>query len=133
MNSHDHIGVALGSIGAGAAGGASVVTASLLIFRIIQTSSAVPTADQQFLLISSGMMGGLLTAVVTVLILTYTLPDLWRRAVAAGLAVFGAALLTAGAAPADILGGVVGLGVYIALLLGAAVFARGRARAAASS
>jgi hypothetical protein len=127
----DHIGVALGSIGAGAAAGASVVTTSLLIFRIIQAGGAAPTADQQFLLISGGMMGGLLTAIITVLILTFTLPDLWRRAVAAGLAVFGTALLTAVAAPADILGGVVGLGIYIALLLGGAVYAGGRARAAA--
>ncbi len=133
MTSHDHIGVALGSIGAGAAAGAAVVSASLLIFRLMQAGPAAPTPDQQFLLISGGIMGGLVTAVVTALILTYTLPDLWRRSVAAGLAVFGTALLTAGAAPADILGGPFGLGVYIALLLGGAVYARGRVRAASSS
>jgi hypothetical protein len=132
VSSHDPIGVALASIGAGAATGASVVTASLLIFRIIQAGTAAPSPDQQFLLISGGLMGGLIAAVVTVLVLTQTLSDLWRRAVAAGLAVFGTALLTVGAGPADILGGVGGLASYVALLLGGAIYARRRARMAAS-
>jgi hypothetical protein len=58
--------------------------------------------------------------------------DLWRRGVTSALSVFGATVLAAVAAPADLLAGRAGLAAYLILLLIAALLASRVTRKAAT-
>ena len=128
----DPIGVALGSIGTGATGGAAVITLGIVVLRTLQSPDPTAlTQDDQFLIISVGLAAGITTAVTTSLALSRTIPTLWRRGVTAGVSVFAATILATVAAPIDLTSGGVGLIIYVALLLGAANYSRKKAQAAA--
>lgn len=105
----DRVGVALASLAAGAAAGAGVVSAGLVLFRSV-LHDALPLV----------LFGGILTAAAIGWILSGPIADTWRRGVTAALAVFGAMMLAGLTAPADMVGGRVGVIVYAAaMLLGA--------------
>jgi hypothetical protein len=120
--STDLVGVALGSIGTGAATGGAAVTLGLLLFRG-QLDESLPLV----------LFAGIVAAAATAWLQSAALAgETWRRAVTAVLAVFLGLLLAFLSAPADRLGGTTGLAVYAALLAVAAGlgarYTRGRAR-----
>jgi hypothetical protein len=128
----DPVGVALGSIGAGATAGASVITTSLIVFRLLMGDAADGmNPDLQFTVITLGLVGGVFTAVITAYALASTVTDTWRRAALAGTTVFAAAFLAVPAAPADMIAGAAGLVVYLAVLLSGTWYGVSKARAAA--
>jgi hypothetical protein len=128
----DPIGVALGSIGAGATAGASVITTSLIVFRLLMGGAAdAMNQDLQFAVLTVGLVAGVITSVVTVYTLARTVTDTWRRAALAGTTVFAAAILAVPAAPADMFAGLVGLTVYLAVLLSGTWYGISKVRAAA--
>ncbi len=128
----DPVGVALGSIGAGATAGASVITTSLIVFRLLMGGAAdAMNQDLQFTVLTLGLVGGVFTAVITAYALARTVTDTWRRAALAGTTVFAAAFLAVPAAPADMIAGTAGLVVYLAVLLSGTWFGVSKARAAA--
>ena len=130
----DPIGVALGSIGAGATAGASVITMSLIVFRLLMGGAEDATnQDLQFAVITAGLVGGVITAVVTAYTLARTVSDTWRRAALAGTTVFAAVFLAVPAAPADMLAGPTGLAVYLAVLLSGTWYGVSKARGAAGA
>lgn len=133
MSTRDPIGVALASVGAGATSGGSVVTVGLLAFRSLQRGGAgTADADAQFLALSVSLMVGIGVAASLTVALTRPITDLWQRGVATTIAAFFAAILAAGTAPADLIGGRLGLVTYLALLLAAARYTTRRARRAAA-
>jgi hypothetical protein len=114
----DPIGLALGSIGAGATTGAAVVTAGTVIVRLLPEGGS---GDAAFGVLTGGALLGIAVAVTCTVIVTAAIADLWRRAVAGAIAAFLAILLGAISAPADRLAGRIGLAVYLLLLIGAAI------------
>jgi hypothetical protein len=106
----DRIGVALGAMGAGASFGAAVVVAGLLVFRSWQASGTTPPSNVP--LLSGPLLIGLALGVGAAWRLARPVADQWHRGVAAGLALFGVAMLAALAAPVDGLAGLPGLAVY---------------------
>ena len=118
----DLIGVALGALAAGAAGGAGAVTLALAVLRT-RLEYLLPLL----------VFGGIVTAAALAWRLAAPITDWWRRGLTAVLAVFGALMLTALSAPADRIAGITGLLALAAALLGAAGLAarhsvRSRAR-----
>jgi hypothetical protein len=106
----DLIGVALGSIGTGAATGGAAVALGLLLFR--------GQLDRNLPLV---VFTGIVSAAGTAWLQSAALAgDTWRRGVTAVLAVFLGLLLAFLSAPADRLGGTTGLAVYAVLLAVAA-------------
>ena len=101
----DPVGRALASIAAGACGGAATVTVGLLLFRWGLTQ-ALPLI----------LLAGLVVAATTAWALAAGIDDTWRRGVTAALGAFGAMMLAALTAPADIVAGPVGLALYAVLL-----------------
>jgi hypothetical protein len=131
MSRRDPVGGALASLGAGAAVGAAVVTAALIILRTVQRqASGDGDSALQATIIGAGLFAGIVTAVATAWSLSPTL-DPWRRSVTSALAVFAGTILAVGAAPADLAGGRVGLAVYAVLLLSGATYWGVRAHKAA--
>lgn len=123
--------MALASLGAGAAVGAAVVTAALIILRTVQRqASGGGDSALHATIIGAGLFAGIVTAVGAAWILSPTL-DPWRRSVTSALAVFAGTILATGAAPADWAGGRIGLAVYAMLLLSGAAYWGVRARKAA--
>lgn len=115
------VGIALAGIGAGSTTGAFVMTAGVLIVRYMQASG---TATPEFggTVLTATLFGGIVAAVGSAWIATGSLDDTWRRGIASGSAVLGAALLAIGATVADQFAGLAGLGGYgVLLLLGAVV------------
>jgi hypothetical protein len=101
----DPIGVALGALAAGATGGAGVVGLGLLLFRN-RLASLLPIF----------LFAGVVAAAAIAWTLARPITDWWRRGVTAALAVFGAMMLAALTAPADILAGRTGLGALTLVL-----------------
>ena len=130
MGSRDPIGVALGSIGAGSCAGAALITLGLVLYRSLPANAGDSDLDQRFLIITAGLVIGMVTAMATAFTLSRTIPDPWRRGVIVASTVFAATILAALAAPADILAGGTGLIVYAVLLLAAANHARNKVKAA---
>ena len=124
----DRIGVALAAIGAGASLGGAVVAAGLLIFRSWQASGA--TLPENVPLLSGPLYVGIVTAVFIAWRVSGPVQDVWQRAIVCGLALFGSAMLAALAAPADILGGRLGILAYGAALAMSGWSALRRARRA---
>ena len=122
--------MAIGSIGAGAAGGASVITASLIAFRFLAGDGAGLNQDVQFTIITIGLVGGVITAIATVFALTGSITELWRRAAISGTTVFAMAFLAALSAPMDMLWGTVGLIAYLVLTVAMSLYSGAKARAA---
>jgi hypothetical protein len=111
----DRIGIALGALAAGAAGGAAVTLAGLAIFR-----AALADSRDSLPLI---LFAGIVSAAMLGWSLSRTIPDAWRRGVTAVLAVFGAMMLAGLAAPADMVAGRAGLMGYAGVLVLLAVLA----------
>jgi len=110
----DLVGVALGAIAAGATAGAFVVATGLAILR--------HSLDAVLLLLP---FTGIVVAAGLAWRLTAPIADWWRRGVTAALAVFGAMMLAALTAPADMIGGRPGLAALgIVLAAGAVAAAR---------
>ena len=122
--------MAIGSIGAGAAAGASVITASLIAFRFLAGDGAGLNQDVQFTIITIGLVGGVITAIATVFALTGSITELWRRAAISGTTVFAMAFLAALSAPMDMLLDTVGLIAYLVLTVAMALYFGTKARAA---
>jgi hypothetical protein len=108
----DLIGIALGSIAAGACAGAALVAVALLLLR--HRLDAVLTLLP---------FGGIVVAATVAWLLAGPIADWWRRGVTAALAVFGAMMLAALTAPADMLAGQWGLTGYALVMAGAALAA----------
>ncbi len=130
MDGNDPIGVAIGSIGAGATAGASVITASLIAFRILAGDSGELNQDAQFFIITIGLVGGLAAAITTTFALTSSITDLWRRAAIAGTTLFATAFLAVLSAPIDMAAGTAGLTAYLVLLVPLGLYAGAKAKAA---
>ena len=130
---NDPVGVALSGIGAGATAGASVITVSLIVLRLmLGGADGGLSQDLQFAVITAGLIGGVITAFLTTFTLARTITDLWRRAALAATTVFLAAFLAALATPVDMLTGVPGLSVYLAVLGTATWYSAAKAKAAAA-
>ena len=132
MSTQDPIVVALGSIAAGSAASAAVITAGLIIFRTVQRGGPDGGDPEiQLALLGTMLFAGLASGIATAWMLSRPIADLWRRGVTSALSVFGATVLAAVAAPADLLAGRAGLAAYLIFLLLAALFASRLARKAA--
>ncbi len=130
MDGNDPVGVAIGSIGAGATAGASVITAGLIAFRFLAGDGVELNQDAQFSIITIGLVGGLITAITTTFTLTSSITELWRRAAISATTVFATVFLAALSAPIDMATGTAGLTVYLVLLLAVVLYAGGKTRAA---
>ena len=126
----DPVGVALGSIGAGATTGAAVITTGLIVYRALQGVGGTLTVDQQFFIVTAGLGGGMVAAMATAFTLSRAITDLWRRGVIVASTVFAATILAALAAPIDAVTGATGLIVYAAILLFVATVLRNKAKTA---
>jgi len=102
----DPIGVALGALTAGATGGSGAVGLGLLLFRN-RLASVLPAF----------LFAGVVVAATIAWTLARPITDWWRRGVTAALAVFGAMMLAALTAPADMLAERVGLAALTIVLL----------------
>lgn len=110
----DLVGVALGSIAAGAAGAAGLLALAMALLR-----------ERLGTLLPLLAFGTILVAVALAWSLAGAIADTWRRGVTAALAAFGAVMLGALTAPADMAAGRMGLGVYgLTVLAGAALAIR---------
>jgi hypothetical protein len=105
----DRIAVALGSMTAGAGSGAALITFAISLLRDSLTNT-IPII----------LFAGIVLAVACGFSLTRAIDDTWRRAVTGALAAFAALMLAGLAAPADLVGGQIGLIAYGVLLMGLA-------------
>jgi hypothetical protein len=110
----DLVGVALGSLAAGSAAGSALVALALLALRH-RLDAVLPLLP----------FAGIVVAVALAWWLAAPITDWWRRGVTAALAVFGAMMLSALTAPADMVGGRPALAV-LAILLAAGALAAAR-------
>ena len=117
----DPVGTALASIGAGASTGAACVTVGLIVLRAAGPAEAI---------IPVSLFVGIVVAVATAWILSRPLADYFRRGLTAAIGTFTALLLAGLAVPADMLAGVFGLSVYLALLVAVSIWAWLKARMA---
>ncbi|MDH4350199.1 MAG: hypothetical protein OEY20_02685 [Gemmatimonadota bacterium] len=108
----DLVGVALGSIAAGATGGAAAVALGLVTLRHRLTN-----------LLPLLLFAGIVVAVSVAWTLARPIADWWRRGVTAAIAVFAAMLLTAVTAPVDMAAGTIGVLAFATIMIGAAAFA----------
>jgi hypothetical protein len=111
----DRIGIALGALAAGAAAGAAVTLLGLAMFRtnLADARDSLPLV----------LFAGIVSAATLGWSLSRAIADTWRRGVTAALAVFGALMLAALAAPADMIAGRAGLMGYAGVLAALAVLA----------
>ncbi len=121
MTTSDPVGTALSSIGAGASTGAAVLTAGVLLLRVLQAGNPDMPVQQGGAILGTSAILGVVAAAATGWARTRTIPDLWRRGVTSVIAVFGAAILAVFATAADMVGRRVGLGLYLAVLIVAAL------------
>lgn len=122
---------ALAGLASGAATGAAVVTAGLLLLRSFQRGRVAETQDRGFALLAATVLVATVAAAGTGWRLSSGILEIWRRGVIAALAVFGMVMLSLVAVPADLLAGRAGLAGYLALLLAGAAWALVQARRAA--
>jgi hypothetical protein len=111
----------LASIGVGASTGAACITVALIVFRTAGPAEAI---------IPVGLFVGVVAAVATAWVLSRPIADYFRRGVAAAIGAFAALLLAGLAVPADMVAGVFGLSLYLALLIALCVWAWLKARMA---
>jgi hypothetical protein len=132
VSTQDPIVVALGSIAAGSAASAAVITAGLIILRTVQRGGPDGGGPEiQLALLGTMLFTGLAVGIAAAWTLSRPIADLWRRGVTSALSVFGATVLAAVAAPADLLAGRVGLAAYLILLVFAALYTSRATRKAA--
>ncbi len=122
---------ALGGLATGAATGAVVVTAGLLVLRTVQRGRVAETQDTGFTILGISVFIGMIAAAGGGWLLSSGIEEAWRRGVIATLAVFGMLMLSLVAVPADLLAGRFGLAGYLILLLAGGAWALARARRAA--
>ena len=122
---------AIGGLATGAADGAAVIVAGLLVLRTLQQGRVAETQDTGFAVLAVTLLAGIGAAILSAWLLSRGITVLWRRAVTAALAVCGAILLSLVAVPVDLLAGRAGLGAYLALLVVGAGYALVQARRAA--
>jgi len=113
----DLIGVALGSLVAGATAGAATVAVGLAALR-----------DRLENLLPLLLFVGIAVAAAGAWTRAAAIVDWWRRGLTAALAVFGAMMLTALTAPVDMLGGRAALAVFALALVVTSVLVTGYAR-----
>ena len=124
----DPIGLALTAIGAGATAGAFVITTGVSILRLIQPEAAPADGDPvTAALLTVSVLLGPVVGAATTMIVTRRIPDVWRRSVAAAIAVFCVFLLSGLSAPVDMAIGVFGPAVFAAVLLISAIVLTRRA------
>lgn len=124
----DPIGLALTAIGAGATAGAFVITAGVSILRLVQPET--PPADGDPVttsLLTASVLLGPVVGAATTMIVTRRIPDVWRRSVAAAIAVFCTFLLSGLSAPMDMIIGAFGPAIFALVLLFAAIVLTQRA------
>jgi hypothetical protein len=132
VGTSDPVGTAVASIGAGATSGAAVMTAGVLLVRLLQRGDPQNLAAQPGTwILGSSVFVGLAVAAATGWLSTRAIPDPWRRGVTAALCVFGAVLLAVVATAADMIGGARALSVYAGILFVTAGATHHLARAAA--
>jgi hypothetical protein len=125
----DPVGVAVWSVLAGAATGGVALTSGVLVIRMLQAGTTSFSAGAGSTVLGVSVFVAVGGAIVSAWIHTRTIDDVWRRGVSAAVAVMGAVLLAVPAVVADLVGGRVGIGAYLAaLLLGAAWAHRGAGR-----
>lgn len=122
---------ALGGLAAGAATGAALMTAGLLILRTFQRGRVAETQDAGFTLLAVAVLVAIAAAAATGWWLSRGIEEAWRRGVVAALSVFGTVMLSLVAVPADLLGGRAGLAGYLLLLVAGATWSLVQARRAA--
>lgn len=125
----DPVGLALAALAAGAATGAAVITAGLLLLR--SAFGAPPVDAAAHVVIPASLFLGIVAAAAAGWLLARAIPDFFYRGLTTALSVFGALLLAALAAPADMLGRRLGLALYLVLLVTLGTLAGRRARNAA--
>lgn len=87
--------------------------------------------DTGFTIMSTALLAGLGSAAFVGIRLTRALGETWRRGAVGAISLFGSALLAGIAAPADMLGGRIGLVAYLVVLVVVAAVATRAARRAA--
>jgi hypothetical protein len=122
---------ALAGLATGAATGAAVVTAGLVLLRTFQRGRVTETQGRGFTLLAITVLVATIAAAATGWLLSSGIAEAWRRGVIATLAVFGTVMLSLAAVPADLLAGRAGLAGYLALLVAGAAWALVQARRAA--
>jgi hypothetical protein len=122
---------AMGGLLTGAADGAAVIVAGLLVLRTVQGGRVAETQNTGFAVLAVALCAGVGAAVFAAWLLSRGITVLWRRAVTAALAVCGALLLSLLAVPADLLAGRAGLGGYLVLLLAGGAYSLVHAHRAA--
>jgi hypothetical protein len=128
---HDPVVRAMGSLATGATGGAATIVFGLSLLRTVQHGRVSETQNAGFTVLAMTVCAGLAVAVLCAWWLSTGIDVLWRRAVTAALAACGALLLSLLAVPADLIGGRLGLALYIVPLLAGAAYAFVHARRAA--
>lgn len=131
-SARDPVGLAVASIGAGAAAGAALIAAGAALLRVLQRGAAGPVADAAFAILGISLFCGIAAAVIVGWLTARAIRESWRRGVIAALSVFGAFPLAMLAAPADLAGGPAGLGAYLVALLVMLRYTRAAARRAAT-
>ncbi len=132
MSTNDPVGLALASLGAGTTAGAAVLTGGILVLRTVQRAGmAAEGSDTGFTVLTISTLTGIVTAVAVGWARSRALDDTWRRGVIGMLSVFGMALLAGITVPAELVGGRVGLAIYLAVLVMAFAAVNRQARAAA--
>lgn len=96
------------------------MTAGVLLIRVLQTGDPDFAPEQGASIIGASVFLGIVTAVAIGWLRTHAVADYWRRAVTAGVSVFGAAILAMFATAADMIGGPVGIMIYLAFLIAVA-------------
>ncbi|HEX9692863.1 MAG TPA: hypothetical protein VGA22_12280 [Gemmatimonadales bacterium] len=127
MATTDPVGTALAAIGAGATTGAVVLTAGVLMLRVLQQHPDGLAEATGGALLTGSMVGGVFGAIVSGWGRTRAIDDYWRRGVTAAVSVLGAALLGVAATAVDQFAGWIGLAVYLVMLLAGSVYTHLRA------
>lgn len=117
----DPIGLALTAIGAGATAGAFVITTGVSILRLIQPETVADGDPVTTSLLTASVLLGPVVGAATTMSLTRRIPDVWRRSVAAAIAVFCTFLLSGLSAPIDMVIGTFGPTAFATVLLIAAI------------
>ncbi|MFQ5702565.1 MAG: hypothetical protein ACE5HT_00930 [Gemmatimonadales bacterium] len=135
---NDPVALALASLIAGAATGATIITAGLITLRSLSggegASQQVPSQLTALdIVLQASLLTGVIAAAATAWLLTRAIQDYYRRGMVAALGVVGNLVLAGVAVPVDVAGHRAGLAVYLLLLILLTGYSMRKARAAAAS
>ncbi len=119
MAPKDPIALVLATIAAGATAGAATITLGVIALRAVSLAQTEGTAS--FMIISTATLGGAVVAAATAWHLTESINDIWRRGVTSAIATMLGFIVAALSAPADMVGGIPALIVFLCLLVGVSV------------